>query len=317
MSRRSLHCLVGEMREPLAYLSGVDYVLGALLPLSELELEDNERDELHLQGLRTISRFDQPLPEILARELGRYIETEGRPDLVLVASNSISGTDIEQISQRLGTDSGLPDLPLQFLTAGDCTNLAMAIRFGLSFLASQFAAKVIVVAADCAEDAVGGDPRAVYGGGLVGDAIAMCSLSKEEAGFAVLDKPVIIKDATLTHADDGRVAQSLKGMRDAVRGVLPDRNDVKSITQLVPNTYTLQSVDFLSLASRVSSDRIFTGNVARTGHCFAADTLINLADWADHQSVPSAKVLMLASGVFQWSAVLLETLCTSAQRSET
>lgn len=290
------------------FLSRCEYHLGHLVTLDELPLVGEERDALHEQGLATVSRIDMPLSELLPELLCAHIDQHGAPDFIVVVSNSLNNADIGAITRGLARSATLAALPMQFVNSGDCTNFHHVLRLGWAYLHAELGRDVLLVTADRAVDAVGGEIRAEFGGGLVGDAVALCrqGLAPQSRGWRLLSAPVIVKDATEAVNIDARLALSVQGLRRAARAVMPERGMAAEIDQLIPNTYTRQSAELLSLATRVPEERIFLGNVARTGHCFAADNLINLVDYADGAHAPGSQLLMVASGVFQWSAVLLE-----------
>jgi 3-oxoacyl-[acyl-carrier-protein] synthase III len=57
----------------------------------------------------------------------------------------------------------------------------------------------------------------------------------------------------------------------------------------------------------VPFDALHTGNVGHIGHCFAADTVINLASLAEAGAFSQGeRCLMLWTGVSNWSAAIVE-----------
>lgn len=288
------------------YLSKCEYHLGNLVSLESLPLASEERDTLRKQGLATVSRIMRPLPELLPELLCAHIDQHGAPDLIVIVSNSLKNRDVDAITYGLARSDTLAALSIQFLTGGECTNFHHALRLGWAYLKAGLGRDVLLVTADRAVDALGSEIRAEFGGGLVGDGVALCRMGLQPDGFHLLSAPNIVKNATSVANVDARLALSVQSLRSAVRAVMPERRMAAEVGQVIPNTYTLQSAELLSLATRVPEERIFLGNVARTGHCFAADNLINLVDWYDGDNSTGSRLLMLASGVFQWSAALLE-----------
>jgi 3-oxoacyl-[acyl-carrier-protein] synthase-3 len=76
---------------------------------------------------------------------------------------------------------------------------------------------------------------------------------------------------------------------------------------LVANNYSTANLgDFADLAG-VPRERVFRGTVARHGHVFTADGLINLAALTAAEQVAAGDgVLVLSTGPFSWGAIGLQ-----------
>lgn len=73
---------------------------------------------------------------------------------------------------------------------------------------------------------------------------------------------------------------------------------------LVTSNYCTTNVDDFADLAGIDRDRVFRGTVARYGHVFAADGLINLAELTGTGRVaPGERVLVLSTGPFSWGAI--------------
>lgn len=83
--------------------------------------------------------------------------------------------------------------------------------------------------------------------------------------------------------------------------------DSSSISHVVANNYGRTSLKIFCGAGRVSFDLLYVEEVEEVGHCFAADTLINLQSLVERGAVSSGeRCLVLGSGFSNWSAVIVE-----------
>lgn len=224
------------MHRPPLYLYDIDYTLGDLIPLQDLSLSCDEASRLVGHGLRTISRLNRDLAEVIADHVARHASPDLCPDLVLCATNSLSPAMIESTIREIARRGVAGGLPIQFVTGGDCTNLHHVLRQAIAHIHSGFSREVLIVTADRGRDAVGEEIRAVFGGGLVGDAVASCRVGHRSGGFRLTGAPVTIRSAEQALDRAPTLGQMLASLRKATRAVMPNREQAATVVQVIPNT---------------------------------------------------------------------------------
>src|SRR5262249_8402338 len=103
------------------------------------------------------------------------------------------------------------------------------------------------------------------------------------------------------------VSRTMRGVKEAASTALT-RGETRpdALRALVTNNYTRPIMRGYAEQTGVDAQRVYLGNLARFGHAFSADTLINLVD-ADRAFglARGDKVLVLGSGPTAWGATLL------------
>lgn len=91
--------------------------------------------------------------------------------------------------------------------------------------------------------------------------------------------------------------------------------DSSQVKMLFTNNYGLNTMRVFAHKSGVPINRIYTDNIARFGHAFSADNLINLKDYEDSgdQKVSGDRLLLLSTGPVTWTAALLRVTGATAK----
>lgn len=308
------------MRAEPIFLSGIAYQLGSRMKIEKLDLSESDLRVLREDnGIRYFRRSDVDIVELALSSIRKTLnevnakKRELNIDALIFSSNSFSKYSTIDIVARIAKESALSKSETFFVTTGDCCNFQNALALAVSLIAGGTYRDILLVTADRVADACEGQPLAIYGGGVNSDASASCLVTTGVGEFRILGAPCIVRHPRVldTNSESTRLSITLGALRKIVRGVVPQGNCVSQINQVLPNTYTKHAAELVELATAVPGSKVFTDNVARTGHCFAADNLINLADYMRRPGAHGLMVL-LGSGVFQWGAIALEYEPTSA-----
>jgi len=304
--------------EPI-FLSGIAYQLGSRMKIEQLDLPESHLHVLREDhGIRYFRRSDVDVVELalssIRKTLGkiRNNKREIEIDALIFSSNSFSKYSTIDVVSRISKERSLSKSEIFFITTGDCCNFQNALSLAVSLIAGRSYRNILLVTADRVADACEGQPLAIYGGGVNSDASASCLVTAGVGEFRILGAPCIVRHPGVLDApsESTRLSVTLGAVRKIVRSVVPQGTCASQINQVIPNTYTKHAAELIELATAVPGSKVFTGNVARTGHCFAADNLINLADYMRRSDAHGLMVL-LGSGVFQWGAIALEYEPTS------
>jgi 3-oxoacyl-[acyl-carrier-protein] synthase-3 len=250
-----------------------------------------------LWGWGRIHRTERGL-EALAIESGKStLQTAGlepsRVDLLVLCSTQFpgDGTTHGRFVETVMAGLGLCSASYIGLTLNRCTNLLAALRTGEALVASGRYHRILVVSADLEKD----ETSRLQGFALFSDGAASCLLSDEGAwGYQVLGSASAQDISMLDWSNEIRtdlscqVNDRLLGPHGLVAG------DVSALMH--PNIFKPLVVMKERLAGFAPA-QLFTANISRVGHCFAADPLINLVDRVAVGHVPDGGIAMLAASV--------------------
>jgi 3-oxoacyl-[acyl-carrier-protein] synthase-3 len=191
------------------------------------------------------------------------------------------------------TGIGLGDIAFYGLNLNRCVNLLAALDVASSFIASGRYCRVLVITTDRVADEA--DRMAHYA--LFSDGAASCVVTADGAGQ---DSYQLISCAT---AQDARSldwsneisADLARRVNDSLLAPL----DLKlgDLSGLMHANIFKPLIVMKERQAGFTPEQIYTANIARVGHCFAADPLINLVDRTALGHVQPNRYYMLASSV--------------------
>lgn len=191
------------------------------------------------------------------------------------------------------TGIGLGDIAFYGLNLNRCVNLLAALDVATSFVASGRHRRVLVVTTDRVVD----DADRMLSYALLSDGAASCLVTADEDGreryrlmacataqdTASLDWSSEISADLARRVNDALLAP--RGMRPADVSALMHANIFKPLVVMKERQ------------AGFTPQQIYTHNIGRVGHCFAADPLINLVDRIALGHVPPGRHCMLAASV--------------------
>lgn len=303
------------------YLCALAYTLGESLSVSDLQLDDDTRSRLlgsdgglcrHLVSVEDsieLAASSAAKSLQLANDLGIGPE---RIDALMVASNSLHATDWMEAMQRLTVPLGLGHAETVLISSGDCCNFHVGLRHCHSMVRARQYRNILFVTTDRVADACQGQYVAVRGAGINSDSSASCLVSGEASTGIVLGGHFEqIRDPQLLALDTAKNDDFIKVIamvRQVAKGVYTHHGwRPENVSKLITNTYTRAVSELLAMAARLPAEAAYSANIGRTGHCFAADNIINLLDFiTDEAPPPGTRLLLLGSGVHQWAATAVE-----------
>jgi 3-oxoacyl-[acyl-carrier-protein] synthase III len=225
----------------------------------------------------------------------------------LAASNE-SRDDLRQFSLDLGISSAIP----VGVFAWECANLHLAMRTSADLIATGRTSSVLVATAD---RCLPGETRILPPNlTVLSDSAASAILSTEPGPspcFAIVGAGEH-SDPSLWKLDVERELQefyrgTVDGIKAAVAGALASsRMSIGDVSSVITNNYNLSIMRTFAAQIGFDAKRAWTKNLARFGHAYAADNIINLADMVSAGEVPpGAHVLLVSSGPTTWGATLL------------
>lgn len=188
---------------------------------------------------------------------------------------------------------GLPDVAFTGVTLNRCTGLLAAIDIADAFVASGRHRTVLVVTTDRIAD----ESTRLHTFALFSDGAAGCVVAATGHGPAAYEI-VACANAQRTSDLDWTHEISAELAKDVTRALLkPAGVELAAVDALAHPNLFIPVVVMKERLAGFAPQQLYLDNVARVGHCFAADPLINLVDRAALGQVSRGGHVMLAASV--------------------
>jgi len=299
------------MSKGSAFVCGACYVLGeeeadytCIANLSELASRFRLTPNADLWGWGGIRMTGADLEDLAARTGLATLRTAGidasSVDALVLCSNRIPGPAEEHggFVSRVLTGIGLGDIPCYGQYLNRCANLLAGLDVSRALVTSGRYRRVLLITTD--KVAAGVDRMSQFA--LSSDGAASCVVTAETGDISAggTDHYELLGCATAQQTADLDWTKEISS--DLARQV----ND----RLLTPWGLKLDDVRVLAHANifkplimmkerqaGFSADQLYLGNIARIGHCFAADPLINLVDRAALGEIGDGSYCLLATSV--------------------
>ncbi|WP_228979355.1 3-oxoacyl-ACP synthase [Streptomyces sp. DH12] len=308
---------VDRPRTGTVHLCGPAYVLGeqdadhtTLAGLTERARELGMPPKASLWGWGRVRRTEKDL-ESLAVESGTATlracgADPGSVDAVVLCSTRFPGGPVTHgtFVERVLRGLGVGDAAFTGVTLNRCTNLLVGIRTAQALVAAGHHRRVLVVTTDKITD----ESVRMEGYALFSDGAASCLVSDEPLGpgaYEIVGGSSAQDTGALdwSHEISADLARTVNERILGALGMTVD--DVDGV--LHPNLFR-PVVVLKERQAGFAQEQLFLDNVTRTGHCFAADPLINLVDRAAaHGTRPDGHYLLVSSVPGVRVGVLLRT----------
>jgi 3-oxoacyl-[acyl-carrier-protein] synthase-3 len=293
-----------------SYLSAPSYLLGeheedhtSIANLAERAAAFGLLPKATLWGWGSIRRTERPLAELAVETATRTLGSAGSSpadiDALVLCSTSVTGPAEEhgEFFAQILAGLGLSDIGLYGIALNRCTNLLAGIDLASALVASGRYRQVLVITTDRVLD----EAERMVSYALFSDGAASCLIGREPAGasFEVL--------GCANAQDAGRMTSTAEISSELAitvndRLLRPQGMKLDDICGVMHLNVFLPLVTVKERQANYTAEQIYTGNVRRVGHCYAADPLINLVDRPTH---PGHHYLLVASVPGSRSGVLL------------
>lgn len=213
-------------------------------------------------------------------------------DLLMLCSTQFAGDGtthggfVQSIMTRLGLDSAC----YLGLTLNRCTNLLAALRTGEALVASGHYRRILVVTVDRAER----ETSRLDGFALFSDGAASCLLTADDGSYEVLASASAQRPDALDWSNEISAELSCQVNE---RLLTPRGITTSDLAGLMHSNIFKPILVMKERLAGFAPAQLFTGNITRVGHCFAADPLINLVDRTAFGHLPEGALAMLAASV--------------------
>lgn len=288
------------------FLSAPHYVLG------EIEADHATIGNLHrraeefrmlpaaeLWGWGNIRRTERSL-ETLAIESGSatlrtaVLDPESIDALVLCSTKFPGGAEIHgRFVQTITNGIGLGDVSFIGLTLNRCTNFLAALDIAAALVVSGRHRRILVITTDRVED----EETRMENFALFSDGAASCVVSDEyddQGGYELVSCASAQDTRALDWSNEISADLSCQ-VNDRLLG--PLGMVLGDVSGLMHANLFKPLIVMKERQAGFTSTQMYTDNVERIGHCFAADPLINLVDRAGLGQLQDNCYYMLASSV--------------------
>lgn len=182
-----------------------------------------------------------------------------------------------------------------------CANLAAGWDLASALVRSRAAERVLVVTTDRVRSGTRHPPLSMT---VFSDGAASCLVTAEPSGpaFALVDTSTRSWEADATANEMAHARRILK----TTRSVVTDLTRTDRVTHLLTPNFGSATRNLLAMAASFPTGRLGPGVAPEVGHCFAADTLLNLEDLTRRGELADGdNVLALMSSRASMSAALL------------
>jgi 3-oxoacyl-[acyl-carrier-protein] synthase III len=310
--------MAAEQAPARAYLHGVSYVLGedevgyADIPgLPGLAAKLGLAPNPGLWGWGSVRVTRCGLADLAAASLRRTLLAIGAApssaDALVLCSTSVPGPADEHGIFLAGVlaGAGLGDVACYGQTLNRCLNLLTAIDTAAALVLSRRHRQVLVVTADAV---AGGVPMSQFA--LYSDAASSCMVAADpgtDSSYEILGCASALDTAAMDPAS--QVSSDL-ARKVTDRLLEPPGLKLRDVTALAHLNLFRPLLVMKERQAGFREDQLYLDNIPRTGHCFAADPLINLADLAAGGRLGEGHYCLLAASVPGGRAgVLLRRVC--------
>jgi 3-oxoacyl-[acyl-carrier-protein] synthase-3 len=214
--------------------------------------------------------------------------------LVLCSTHFPHGAEPQgRFMEAILTGLKLSNAEFAGVTMNRCANLVVALHLVRSLVASGLHRRVLVVTTDRVVD----EAARMEGFALFSDGAASCLVLADGSGRPGYH---LVASATATDAaslgSSSEISPAL-ARQVSQRLLSPLGLAVADVAGLLHSNVFTPILVMSELQAGFTQDQLYTRNITRVGHCFAADPLINLVDQADAGLLREHGYYMLASSV--------------------
>lgn len=305
----------------IAGIGSIGYAIGDLHPIEELKALTEKPDTLASLKAKGIAYFaettDTPA-ELACRAARETLSVSGvdGADVEAIIYASTSFWEKQFYSERdiawLMNDLGLVNAyPVGVFLPG-CANATSAMRVAINMIHAEGYRNVMVVTTD--KVVPGNSAKRVMWPDVSVLSDAAASFMVTPAGQTEFDVIAISHHSAPFMWDfDNQnnlaafLLSTVKGAQQTVADALERAGLVAyDIRTLLTNNYSNAVMQMIARKCGFDEEQIYLGNVARFGHAYAADTLINLKDDLTNRPADRGdRFVLLGTGHKNWGAVVL------------
>ncbi|MCX8957634.1 beta-ketoacyl-[acyl-carrier-protein] synthase family protein [Erwinia psidii] len=239
----------------------------------------------------TTTSFVQLAVESAAKTLAA--SPDRTADTVIFCSSSLPA-DADEQTRLLCTFADalqLNQAEIIGVTLGRCTNLLKGLRLAQARIASGQSAEILLIASDYMAD----PQKRLENFALFSDGAASCLITHSNDPRPGFDILASAEKQDLTTLTEGLSAALAKAVNQQLFSAT--QMDITDISRLFHTNVYLPLCNLKERQAGYRAEQLFTDNIARIGHCFSADPLINLIDADAAAQLPARGIFQLAASI--------------------
>lgn len=280
-------------------LIGISYELGEE-SRNYLELEGRTEalaryrmvDNPALWGWGQFHKTQRPASELALASARKTLAaarlTAGDIGAVILCSTSFpagDGVHLGYCNTVLG-ELALFNKPTFGMTLNRCGTLLSAISVAADLVAARREAVLVICA-----DVIANEPDRFQNYAILSDSASSCVVTADgHAGYGIVHKIHTSAHATINDTGGGLAHDASQRLLAA------SGNDPRSIGKVFHDNLFLPVISMREQMAGFSKDQLYLDNIAAVGHCFASDSLINLATYRQHNTFSPSTLIGLVSG---------------------
>lgn len=220
-------------------------------------------------------------------------------------SNSYNPTKIGNLLCELALENAYPI----GLFLSQCGNVQSEIAIAYSLIKSETSQNILITSTDKVQDE---DTRIVAHDFAVMSDAAVSSIISTKPGKYEIVTVVQNSNPTLSLLDleknfEGYLLLCLEEINKTLSIALERINkSPEDVTRMFMNNYSLETIKDICRLSGFKVEQVYTDNLQRYGHAFAADNLIGLYDFSNQYSTKSGDLfILLGLGFSTWVATII------------
>jgi 3-oxoacyl-[acyl-carrier-protein] synthase-3 len=303
--------------KPVIGIRGLAYHYDEIVPIETLpRLIDNPDllDKFRKSGHSTVSVSHVSITEQAILSARKTLSDSGLTaadiDAVVIGTSELrdwSGYP-ERVSTEVLLGLGLKDILVVGVTLAGCANFGSSLRVARNMIAVDGYRHVLVIETN----QVRGSVDRAYGSTgtiMLGDGAASFIATAEGGDFKVLGMDQIVKPLEYAKSSQASFAANNIGgfRRVAERAMAQARVKRGQIEKVFMHNIRASALQGFMSSLDFGQYKLFTDNIAKTGHVWGADNLIGLYDYCAVKTPPAgANFLMLCQADFYYSAVVCQ-----------
>lgn len=305
--------LPNKSAETQVYLKGLNYYLGDLKDISEVDFLQNDPEKLksyYEMGFKTYSHSNIPMIEMAYQSIQKTLsELEMDPaeiDILLFVAESKHRDEIYS-SYEVNMLLSYLKMPTTYpigISLSDCANSLLGLQTAQAMVSSGQAKNVLVVCTNRASQRPG-NRKMIPEVAVCGDAAVSVLVTSSPGDYKIMGSRLIKNEPTSENAPPLDVSiKKIKALRTITKSILENvglkKSDINSI--MVNNYFELSQIFVESCGFDAEIGHY--DNLAKYGHCLAGDTLLSLKD-QQNELKPGNNIFLLADGPYGSFAICL------------
>ena len=291
------------------YLGGINYELGEVHGIDNLEGDKDSIELLRSMGISNFCKAERTVQELAYDSIKKTVALSDIDptdvETVILATTSMSlKENVEGYSliDKVLEDTGMVNAFPYGMFMSNCSNLTSSIKTAMSILKDSERSYAIV----CVADKLTQDKDRFMNSNesILSDGAVSVIVSKKPLEYLV--RKIAIKRDFQYLRKEFNVLEFFQNNADNVKKIWDELGGFElDFDQVFFGNYNLLALRGFISQLKLDKRNVFLKNISRLGHVFSADQLINLKDY---NSKKGDDLALITSGYYRWGVIFIEKL---------